>query len=280
MSSLSISKAWDETKTIATRDGKLIGTVALALIVFPVTVLGAIVPGGLAAAVLMIAETNSLRLPGFLLVILLMMLTGQLAVTRLAIGPSVSVGAAITSAANRLLSYVTIALIAGAVLFVVLVVAAVLMAAIVAPGLSQEEIARSPAVAIVVVVIVAVYFFLLVRVVGIAGAITTAERLGPIRTISRAWSLTSGHSWPLLGFLIVFMLGTGIAVFAVTVVVASITQLFLGKIETMSASALVSALVSGLASGIVSALLAVMLARIYVQLAGKGARAGVPNSGT
>jgi hypothetical protein len=277
---LSISQAWDESRAVLAHDGKLIATVALALIVLPAAILGAISPGGLGTAIFAIAESNSIGLLALFLLILLVILTGQLAITRLALGPSVSVGGAIANAARHLLSYVLVALIAGAVLFLVLVIAAAIVGATVAPGMTEEEIAGSPAVIIVVLLLLALYFFLLARFVGLAAAITTAEGLGPIATIRRAWSLTSGHSWRLLGFLIVFMIGTGIALFAVTSVVASIAQLLLGKIESMSASALVAALVEALASGAVTIVFAVMLARIYTQLASNSPQVSVPSSGT
>jgi hypothetical protein len=277
---LSISQAWDESRAVLAHDGKLIATVALALIVLPAAILGAISPGGLGTAIFAIAESNSIGLLALFLLILLVILTGQLAITRLALGPSVSVGGAIANAARHLLSYVLVALIAGAVLFLVLVIAAAIVGATVAPGMTEEEIAGSPAVIIVVLLLLALYFFLLARFVGLAAAITTAEGLGPIATIRRAWSLTSGHSWRLLGFLIVFMIGTGIALFAVTSVVASVAQLLLGKIESMSASALVAALVEALASGAVTIVFAVMLARIYTQLASNSPQVSVPSSGT
>ncbi len=280
MAKLSISQAWDESRAVLAHDGKLIATVALALIVLPAAILGAISPGGLGTAIFAIAESNSIGLLALFLLILLVILTGQLAITRLALGPSVSVGGAIANAARHLLSYVLVALIAGAVLFLVLVIAAAIVGATVAPGMTEEEIAGSPAVIIVVLLLLALYFFLLARFVGLAAAITTAEGLGPIATIRRAWSLTSGHSWRLLGFLIVFMIGTGIALFAVTSVVASIAQLLLGKIESMSASALVAALVEALASGAVTIVFAVMLARIYTQLASNSPQVSVPSSGT
>jgi len=277
---LSISQAWEESRAVLAHDGKLIATVALALIVLPAAVLGAISPGGLGTAIFAIAESNSVGLLALFLLILLVILTGQLAITRLALGPSVSVGGAIANAARHLLSYVLVALIAGAVLFVVLVIAAAIVGATVAPGMTEEEIAGSPAVIIVVLLLLALYFFLLARFVGLAAAITTAEGLGPIATIRRAWSLTSGHSWRMLGFLVVFMIGTGIALFAVTSVVASIAQLLLGKIESMSASALVAAIIEALASGAVTIVFAVMLARIYTQLAGNSPQVSVPSSGT
>ena len=92
--------------------------------------------------------------------------------------------------------------------------------------------------------------------------------------IGAVWGVAGGN--PMNGI----MIGTGVALFAVTSVVASIAQLLLGKIESMSASALVAALFEAVASGAVTIVFAVMLARIYTQLAGNIAQASVPSSGT
>jgi hypothetical protein len=279
MQGLSISRAWEETRALLARDGKLIWTVALALVVLPAAILGAVTPGGLGTAILAIAESKSVGLLGLFVVVVLVILTGQLAITRLALGPSISVAGAIRNAGGRLLTYVAVSLIAGVVLFVILIIAAAILGATVAPGLTEQQIAQSPAVLFVVLVLSAAYFFLLARVVGLAAAVTTAEVRGPIATIRRAWSLTSGHTWRLLGFFVVFIIGTGIAVFAVTTATASVLQLLFGVIEPMSASALIAAVVDAMASGAVTVLLAVMLARIYAQLSGRGAQPSVPSSG-
>ena len=62
MHKLSISRAWDETKAIFARDGRLLVAVALALVVLPMVVLGLAVPsdpqaqeGGLVAGLLQLA---------------------------------------------------------------------------------------------------------------------------------------------------------------------------------------------------------------------------------
>ena len=44
MSRVSISRAWDETKAIFSRDGRLLVAVALALFVLPVVIVGLVMP--------------------------------------------------------------------------------------------------------------------------------------------------------------------------------------------------------------------------------------------
>lgn len=280
MRTLSISAAWDETKAILARDGRLFASVALALILLPAAILGVVSPGGLEQVVFVAAESNSLWILLLLILAFLVMLAGQLAVTRLAIGPSESVGGAIAHAVRRLPAYVTVAVIAGAVVFLVLLLFSMVIGVTASPRVSEQELATSPAVVVAVIVLIAVYLFLLTRIIALAAAVASTEALGPIRIIRRSWSLTSGHSWRLFTFLIIYIIGTGIALFAISSAAAVLLQLFVGKIDPFSASALVMALIDGVASSAVTVVLAVMLARIYVQLSGAPvAQPSVPSSG-
>ena len=281
MGSLSISAAWDETKSVLAHDGRLFASVALALVVLPAAIVGAFYPGGLGSAIFAVLETNNVGLMALVVVVFLIILTGQLAITRLAIGPSITVGGAINHSVRRLPSYVAVALIMGAAIMIVMIVGALLIAATVKAPVSEEELAKSPAVAIVVLVMLAAYLFLMTRIVSVAAAVATTENTGPLRIIRRSWALTSGHFWRLFGFILVYMIGTGIAVFAIISVVGFVARLLLGPMDPMSASALVLALVAAVVNGAVILVLAVMLARIYVQLTRKGdAQASVPSSGT
>jgi hypothetical protein len=216
-----------------------------------------------------------------LVVVLLVVLTGQLAITRLAIGPSVTVGGAIAHAARRLPSYIAVALIVGFLVMAVMFVAAIIVAATASGPTSEAELAKSPAIAVAVILMIVVYLFLLTRIFSLSAAVATTETAGPIHIIRRSWALTAGNFWRLLGFLVVYMIGTGIAVFAITSVSALLFELLAGRIEAMSASALLLSIVSAVVNGAVILVFAVMLARIYVQLAGTGAaQASVPSSGT
>jgi hypothetical protein len=280
MSQLSISKAWDETAVVLARDGRLFASVALALIVFPATVLGAFYPGGLGAVMYTAMKTSSLGLTGLVMLVFLVILAGQLAITRLAIGPSITVGGAISHAVRRLPSYVGVALLLGAALLVAIIIGAAIIAMTVNAQVSEEELARSPAVAVVVLLVFALYLFLLTRVISVAAAVTATEELGPLRIIRRAWTLTSGHFLRLFGFIVLFLIGTTVAIFAVVSVVGLGTRMLLGEMEPMSASALVLALVAGILNGAVVVVFAVMLSRIYLQLTGAaGAQPSVPSSG-
>lgn len=281
MSKLSLSVAWDETRAILARDGRLFGAVALALLVLPAAVLGAFYPGGLGGALFTAVEGSSLPLSLLLIVVFLVIATGQLAVTRLAIGPSVTVGGAISHAVRRLPAYIAVALIVGAAIMAVMFIAATAIAVIVGAPATEAELAKSPLVIVAVVVLFAVYLFLLTRIVSLSAAIATTEDGGPFHIIRRSWALSSGNFWRLLGFLVIYFIGTAIAVFAILSICALVFSLLFGRVEPMSASALLLSIVSALLNGSVILVLALMLARIYVQLSGAAStKASVPRSGT
>ena len=101
MSSLSISAAWEETRAIIARDGKLLVTVALALIVLPEAVLAVIgPPAG--------PKVSALSAITYLAAVLLGVVA-QIALNRLAIGPAVTVGSAVATGFRRLASVSVVA---------------------------------------------------------------------------------------------------------------------------------------------------------------------------
>src|SRR5437868_8539559 len=124
MSSLSISAAWDETRSILVREGKLLAAVALALIVLPQTVFAVIgAPVG--------PQSSGLSLIAYFVVILLGC-AAQIALNRLAIGPSVTVGSAIATGFQRLASVAAVGVLAA---IAVMVVATVLLLILSSAGL-------------------------------------------------------------------------------------------------------------------------------------------------
>jgi len=280
MAALSISKAWEESKAILAHDGRLIAAVALALMALPTAILDTVVPGGPLRAIMTgIEDRPSLFL--LIFVVLVILLIGQLAVTRLAIGPSVSVGGAISHAIKRLPYYIAAALFVGAVTMLALVIAALIVSVTVGASVSQEELAKSPIVAVTAIAISCLYIFLLVRIMCLAAAVTSTEEVGPGGVIRRSWRLSSGHFWRLFGFFLAFMVTSTIVLFAIGSVAGLLVQATLGKPEALSASAAVLALIEALVGSATTTLLAVMLARIYAQLASGGeAQASVPSSGT
>lgn len=270
MSHLSISRAWDESKAIIEKDGRLIGAVALALVALPALISGLVAPKGLFEQ----------SVPGWALGVGLLAsiigVAGQLAIVRLAIGPSTTVGDAISHGLRRMPIYVVAAVILFCGLFLL---AIPLVVVLIATGVPMDEasLRASPIFGLLALLYLAVAIFFGVRMLMMSPA-ASAEPLGPVRIIGRSWQLTRGHWWRLFGFLAAFMVGAVVILMAVGAVVGILVKATLGAVEPLSASAAVMALAQGVVNAGVTGLLAVMLARIYIQLAGP-ASASVPSSG-
>lgn len=274
MRGLSISTAWEETREILAREGRLLSTVALALIVLPTAVNSFINPRGIAV------PTTPMWMVGVALVAYLIALAGQLALIRLALGPSITVGGAIAHGARRLPIYVAAVLVIVFALLLVLIVIGLALGAMGVQVQRQMTPGMSPASLIAALLFIAIFVFLFVRFV-MAAPVASAETVGPIAILRRSWRLTAGQWWPLFGFLLVIFIGAGIVAVAIGSAAGTVIGFLIGKIEPMSASALVLALIDALVSAAITVLLAVMLARIYVQLARRAdLQVSVPSSGT
>ena len=110
MRALSLSQAWDDTTAIITRDGRLFASVALALVALPAAIEGLVSPKGMDASAPWWVD-------GLTIVTSLIALAGQLALIRLALGPSITVGGAIAHGVRRMPIYVLTAILILVALF-------------------------------------------------------------------------------------------------------------------------------------------------------------------
>jgi hypothetical protein len=274
MRHLSISAAWDQAKAIIAHDGGLLMTVALALVALPAAVNSFVNPTGMSTS------ATPLWMDGVALISSLIALAGQLALIRLALGPSVTVGSAIGHGFRRMPVYfVAILIIVIGLLLLILGFAVLLAAAGVQVQRNGTQFVANPASIIVAVMIVAIMCFFGVRLI-MAGPVASAERAGPIAILRRSWALTAGNGWPLFGFLLTFVVGAIIVLVAISSALGAVIGLLTGPIHPMSAPALIMALLQALVSAAIQTVFAVMLARIYLQISGGGeAQVGVPSSG-
>jgi hypothetical protein len=266
MAKLSISRAWDETREVLTRDGRLIGAVALALMVLPGLVLGVVMPkapgGGFPPA-------GPWMIVGF--VAALISLAGQLAVVRLALGPHISVGEAIAHGARRLPYY------AGAVLLwtvPLLLVGGFLFAAV---GSDPEHPSLGASLGLLLLSVLG--FYLMVRLI-LALPVASAEPVGSLAILRRSWDLSHGNWWRLFVFLLVFLIAAAVVLVTVGIVVGTLARVIFGEVEPLSVGGLLVAIVGQLVSACMFVVMFVMLARIYAQrAAGAEAHVSVPSSG-
>ena len=267
MANLSISKAWDETRDVIARDGRLIISVALALILFPEAVAGVIAPPPALSG-----EQGPAWLPVLNLVVGLLGIAAQIAVMRLAIGPATSVGEAVGHAFRRLFPAIAALLIFALPVSIVLIV---LIMAVAGPdamtalmaGTIQPRLATAFLAFVIVAILISVRFQMVIPV-------TTAERQSPFQIVRRSFELTAGHYWRLLAVLALACVAAIVLLVAAQIIGGIVAKLLFGDVKPFSGGALLIALLSGAAQAMFAATLSVMLARIYVQLAGS------PKSGT
>lgn len=269
---VSISRAWDESKAIFARDGRLLVAVALALVVLPMVVLGLVVPsdpqeGGLATSLLQ-------------LVVALIAMIGQLALIRLAIGPATSVGAAISHGVRRFPALLGAMLLLLLLIIALLIPVTLVLAAIGAVDVENPTRALTGAAVGVMVLLLIAALALSVKFL-LTAPVASAEKAGPITILKRSWSLTNGHYWKLLGFLLLLLILAVVLMAAAGAIGGILGAVISPGLEVYSIGALVLALFTGIAQGAFTVLSAVMLARIYVQLSGRESLdVTVPKTGT
>jgi hypothetical protein len=271
MTTLSISKAWDETKDVLAHDGRLIGAVALAAVLLPQAIAGVIAPPANLSG-----EQPPSWMPVLALIVGVAGLVGQIAVMRLALGPATSVGEAITHGLKRLLpAFAAILLFAIPLALVLSIVLAAIagpakLEVMMAGGTTDPNIGRAILIFALVALAVSVRFQMILPV-------ATAEDGGPIHIFRRSWELTAGHYLRLLGFLLLVGLVAIVVLLTAQIVGGILAQSVFGDAKPLSISALIVALITGVVQTALVVIVATMTARIYAQLAGR--RTGA-NSGT
>jgi hypothetical protein len=269
---LSLSRAWEESRRIFARDGGLVSAVALAMLVLPQILVGVVAP----------ATQSSPSLGGRILGLIaaLVGVIGQLAIVRLALGPSTTVGQAIAHGARRFPAMV------GALILLMLALGAILipvMAALMAAGLVQvPQAGEDPGQAFTVIAMVLAVACILIAVrFMMTVPVASAEDAGPVSIIKRSWRLTSGRYWPLLGLEMLLLVAAVFLLLAAQLVGGVVAEIVGGNATPFSLSALILAAVVAAAQAAFTVLASVMLARVYLQLHGAAdAPASVPTSGT
>jgi len=266
MPKLSISQAWDETRAILARDGKLISTVALALFVLPGIILNLVTPA---------IRAGQMPQPGLWLIVvvlvLLVSLAGQLSVIRLALGPHITVRDAIVHGARRLIPYL------GAV---VVWLAPIFIADSILYGVMKADPAHPSVAAATGVLLISLAGLIIAVRLMLLSSVASAEGGNSFQILRRSWELTQGNWWRLFGFLLVFGVGAIALLWAVQSVVGLVVRLAIGDLSPLSVGGLIVIIIGQLLSGALSVILFVMLARLYAQKGGRaGTHASVPSSG-
>ncbi len=268
MSSLSISAAWEESRSILVRDGRLFAAVALALIVLPEVVF-AVVGAPTAQQSTQVAQV-------IYIAVVVLSFVGQIALNRLAIGPSVTVGGAIARGFARFPSVFVVLLLLSVATMIAAVILLMVLSALHLAILPSSGQPLPASLVILLILLIALGF----AVFQLSFPIAAVETGNPLRLVARSWQLARGHYLRLLAFIVIIFFCFAVVVIASQFGVGSVVGLLLGRPTPGSLSALVLGLVIGLIQAPFTVIAATMVARIYVQLAGPGeAQASVPSSG-
>jgi hypothetical protein len=263
---LSIGQAWDEAKATFRTDGRAIIAVALALTVLP-------------GAILETASPSSLRAPetpwwiallGFL--VALLSLASQIAISRIALGPSTTVRDALALAFRRLPALF------GALLLVVLPFALAATALGMTQGTALTSATVSPALVTGGLLILLVALFMLIRLLFLTPL--AADRPGgPVALLKEAWQLSRGRFLKLLGLILILMLVGLLLVAGLGGAMSAVVILAVGDVAPGNLSALLVALVQQALAAIVSVLFVVVVCRLYTQIKGGANAVSVPHAG-
>lgn len=262
MSTLSISKAWDETRAVVAREGRLFVTVALAFIAVPVTIANSTAP--------MMAPDQVPKLGLWMilsLAVLLFTAAGEIALSTLAITGGVRVGDAVRRGFQRLLPFCAV------------VIAVLVVLSLLAGALASFSKNPTPLVAVQMLLILILVLSPLLARFTILAAVAAAEEGGPVTLVRRCWALTNGVALKLWGVFAIIAVAFLVIEVAAAVTLGTVVTVAMGPPDAGSGSRVLMAAIMGLVRSAEVLLFSVMLARIYAQLAARDVQAGVPSSG-
>ncbi|MHA6723472.1 hypothetical protein [Sphingomonas sp. RS2018] len=267
----SIGQVWDRTtEFLGDHLPRLMPVIVLALFV-PACISGSVEPLRLTAGL-----PTRLGLFAVSTIVALLSLWGQLVIVSRAIDPALGQGAQ-RVATSRLLPAIgvfVLVVIGFAALFVplalLLVLAGIDPAAARGGGAAMFS-AMTPTLGWSIVAYTFVYLILILfvgaRLMPLIGVVA-AERRG-LSAIPRAFRLSRGMTWKLVGVLLLYVVVTFVAVMAVNSVVGSIVKLALGGTGPVTAASVVTAIVSAVVTTALTALAAAFYGKLYVALAGE-----------
>lgn len=259
--SLSINRAWDETRDFLARERKLVTPVLLTFVLLPTVAFRLFTPP--------LGSAEATSSPALLLIyaVLFVELIGGITLILLATGARGSIGQTIGQALRRAL-----VVIAGFILFGLLLLPLMLLFAFLAvPGgdLPTNPAAIPPkfAFAILSGVVVAMLIFFRIALFIPAAAV---EKIGPWSALKRGWQLGRGIGGKLIATFLALFAASLLVSLTVQWVFGAVAQLALGGDTGLTPGSLLVAVAVGLVASAFLAIQSVMSARIYAQVAGGG----------
>ena len=259
--SVSINRAWDETRDFLLRERRLVTPLLLTFALLPTVAFRLFAPP--------LGSAEAMSGPALLLiyVVLFVELVGGLALILLATGARGSIGQTIATALRRSLIVILAFLLLGLLLLPLMI----LFAFLAVPGgdLPTDPTAISPKFAFAVLGGIVVAMLLFFRIALFMPAVAI-EKIGPWQALKRGWQLGRGIGGKLIATFFALFVASFVISQAVQWVFGSVAQLALGGDTGLTLGSLLVAVAVGLVASVFLAIQSVMSARIYAQAAGSG----------
>jgi hypothetical protein len=259
--SVSINRAWDETRDFLVRNRKLVTPVLLTFVLLPTVAFRLFTPP--------LGSAEAASAPSLLLIYLVLFveLVGGLTLILLATGARGSIGQTIGQSLRRSLTVILAFILFGLLILPLMMLFAFL--AVPGGGLPTNPAAIPPKFMLAVLAGVAVAMLLFFRISLFMPA-AAIEKIGPWRALRRGWELGRGIGGKLIATFLALFVASFVISLAVQWVFGAIAQLALGGDSGLTPGSLLVAVAVGLVASAFLAIQAVMSARIYAQVAGAG----------
>ena len=260
MATMSIGKAWEEAVAFVAREATLLFPVALLFVALPGLILQEMTPPELAAWSLSPTASTMPAVPlsywlGLIVAVLLVWF-GSLTLFALALRPGISVGEALRLGLNRLPVLIGTALV---VIGALMAAAMVLVTVMILLSLVSKPLAAGGGV-LLGFGLVGLALFASIRLM-LLNPVVIDGSAGVMPSLRQSWSLTRGHFWRLLAFILITLIVSAIA--------STAAQAIFGLIGGLIGGAEAARLIGGVAGAAISTAIQGymlgMIARLYRQ---------------
>ena len=277
MAKVKIGEVWDRTTEFVGDSLPLLLPIALVSLLIPTSLMGSLADLQVSGSALVRAALGLLQIAFALL-----SLWGQLAIAALAIDPplgsrvrSVALARLPAAIGVYLIPFILVALIFGVQWVTLMIYGGFDVAQISAGEMDVRQINLPPGVgqtvAVLFLVELAVVLFVLARLLPLTGVIV-AERRG-LGAYARAFRLTRGMTWKLLGVILLYAVVAWVSSLAATTVFGSILRLVAPGEGSVTVAGVLTAIAAAAVQAVFTVLAAAFCAKLYVALV----RATEPN---
>lgn len=266
---VNMDAVWDRTMEFVSDNLGAVLAIVIPFIFLPAAISG-VVEGPAATG----EATTRLVLQAIVLVLALVSIFGQVALTALAIAPDAGAAAARARGLRRLLPVIGVTLVFALAAFVLFVPVFLILLAygfdfVAASMGTQPQVPPVAAawVGLYVIVLLPVMLFLVARLMLIMPALVDAP-IG-LGAIGRSWSLTRGLTLKLVGVIILYAIVAAFLTLGVGAGVGAVLVLIAGGEGPVTVAGVLTALILALVTTVLTIIQTVFVARLYVAVAAR-----------